>query len=190
MIMADKGQGDPAAKTESAPKRYTISRRYKYIAILLLLLAVVIGFWFYIIANRGDPGCRIQIYDNNTLDEINRSPKQISGPNYKCLSLERANTDEARIRGLSGREFIRRDQGMLFDFEEPGRHCIWMKDMRFPIDIIWLDESRKVIKIQEEARPESYPESFCPDEPARFVLEVNAGVSGEMRLSPGSRLDF
>ena len=63
-----------------------------------------------------------------------------------------ADSDVERKRGLSGRPNLVDGTGMLFVFKESGEHGIWMKDMRFPIDILWLDERLRVVFIKEDAR--------------------------------------
>ena len=90
------------------------------------------------------------------------------------LTVEVAGTRQGRVRGLSGRKSLPPQQGLLFDYMRAGRHGIWMKDMFFPIDIIWLDERMRVVDIKRHALPESYPEIFFPKQPAHYVLEVNA----------------
>lgn len=67
------------------------------------------------------------------------------------------------------------NEAMLFVFERSGEHCFWMKDTRIPLDMIWLNEQKQVVHIEENVQPESYPKSFCPDEAALYVVEVNAG---------------
>ncbi len=84
-------------------------------------------------------------------------------------------TDAKRQKGLSGRDFLEAGRGMLFVFEESSRVGIWMKDMLFPIDIIWFDENLRIVGIKENALPESYPEVFFPEQDAQYVLEVSAG---------------
>ena len=58
----------------------------------------------------------------------------------KTLQVDLALTDEEKARGLSGRESLDEDEGMLFVFDVPGNYGFWMKDMNFAIDIIWLNE--------------------------------------------------
>ena len=116
----------------------------------------------------------------------------------KIIMLDVADNDILRSRGLSGRVGLQEDQGMLFVFSAQGgsasggdrTHRFWMKDMLFPIDIIWLDENLKVIYIKKDARPESYPESFGPDAEALYVLEVTAGFSEKHNLQVGDRVEF
>lgn len=93
------------------------------------------------------------------------------------LYIELADTPEKRERGLSGRKELKSDRGVLFVFDEPGNYSFWMKDMNFPIDIIWISEDLKIVDIARSVKPESYPKTFEPRKPAKYVIEVNAGWS-------------
>jgi hypothetical protein len=84
-------------------------------------------------------------------------------------------TPEARTKGLSGRESLAEDEGMLFIFDTDDVHSFWMKDMLISIDMIWLTADKRVVHIEANATPESYPASFGPHTPTRYVLEVPAG---------------
>ncbi len=79
---------------------------------------------------------------------------------------------------------------MLFVFDKPDIYSFWMKDMLFPIDMIWISEDGKVVYIERDARPESYPNSFIPDAPAKYVLEVNAGFSEKNNLKVGDKVEI
>ncbi len=76
--------------------------------------------------------------------------------------------------GLSGTEKLDDLEVLLFVFDRNDYHGIWMKDMLIPIDVVWVDENLKIIHIEENVRPESYPAVFEPPQPARFVIEGNA----------------
>src|SRR3989339_720000 len=67
-------------------------------------------------------------------------------------------------------------------FNKIGVYHFWMKDMNFPIDIIWIGEDYKIVYIKENALPESYPEKFNPNQPALYVLEINAGMVSENEI--------
>jgi uncharacterized membrane protein (UPF0127 family) len=69
------------------------------------------------------------------------------------LSVEVADTPAERGRGLSGREMLPENSGMLFVFDTPGRYGFWMYGMKFPLDIIWIDESLRVVYFVENAQP-------------------------------------
>lgn len=92
------------------------------------------------------------------------------------IDVELALTGEARERGLSGRDFLGDNAGMLFVFPSDDRYGFWMKDMNFPLDIIWFDQNFKVVDVAESVSPVTFPNSFLPRDAARYVLEINAGM--------------
>jgi uncharacterized protein len=104
------------------------------------------------------------------------------------LRVEVASTDGARIKGLSGREEIGDVDGVLFVFPESGYHQIWMKDMLFPIDIIWIDENLEVINIEKNISPESYPRTYRPVRPAKYAVETNVHLSDTYSLRGGLKV--
>lgn len=101
-----------------------------------------------------------------------------------------ADTPPEREKGLSGWDRLGQDQGMLFVYSEPGPYCIWMKDMKFSIDIIWFDASRKVIHTEQNVPPESYPDTFCPESNAKYILEVPAGTVSNHQIKAGDQAKF
>lgn len=105
------------------------------------------------------------------------------------LFLEVADTPQKRFQGLSGRRHLPEGQGMLFVFSVPDSHSFVMREMNFPIDIIWFDENFRIVDVKENALPESYPsESFTPKVSAMYVLEVRAGFFHDHNLASGHRL--
>ncbi len=112
---------------------------------------------------------------------------KISGQKIK---VDLALTSETRARGLSGRAVLKEDEGMLFVFENVDKYKFWMKDMNFPIDIIWIDENQKVVYIQKNATPESYPETFGGEQNSKYVLEVVSGFSEQSDLKEGDKVSF
>ena len=107
------------------------------------------------------------------------------------VSVQVASTISAWAQGLGGQESLGEDEGMLFVFDTPARRSFYMKDMNFPIDIIWLDENMQVVYIKENAEPDSYPEeTFTPDQKAKYVLEVNAGFVERNGITLGSTMEF
>ena len=93
------------------------------------------------------------------------------------VKVEIADTDEARINGLSNRDRIPENQGMLFVFETPGRYPIWMRNMRFPLDVYWIDTNGVIVDAWKNASPDSYPQIYEPRADASYILEVTAGFS-------------
>ncbi|MEW5901570.1 MAG: DUF192 domain-containing protein [Acidobacteriota bacterium] len=113
-------------------------------------------------------------------------------PDGFSVTAELAVTDEQRAQGLMFREKLAEDQGMLFIFEEKERHSFWMKNMRFPIDILWLDAQRKIVHLEPRVPPchaEPCP-TYRPDAAAAYVLELQSGFAEKHNLRPYSRLEF
>jgi uncharacterized membrane protein (UPF0127 family) len=116
---------------------------------------------------------------------------EIAGQNIK---VDLALNTQTQEQGLSGRQSLNENEGMLFVFSKPDRYLFWMKDMNFPIDMIWVGEDTKdlrVIYIKKNALPSSYPETFGPSvsmENAKYVLEVVAGFADKNNLKVGDRV--
>lgn len=108
-------------------------------------------------------------------------------PELSKLKLEYAVTPAEQELGLSYRESLDEDAGMLFVYQEDVVPQFWMKEMRFPIDIVWLDENFKIIGIEKNIAPETYPRTFSPAEPIRYVLELNAGKSAKLGWEIGDK---
>src|SRR3990167_703443 len=77
--------------------------------------------------------------------------------NSEEIKAEVVSSPSDRAQGLSGRPCIEADQGMLFVFEKPGKYPFWMKDMKFPIDIVWINADKKVIDLDVNVSPATYP---------------------------------
>ena len=99
-----------------------------------------------------------------------------------------ADTPEERARGLSNTPDLPDNEGMLFIFEEAGNYRFWMKDTLIPLDIIWIDNDQKIVHIERNVQPDTYPTAFGPTEPARFVLEVNAFFVNTFNLGVGDKV--
>ena len=105
-----------------------------------------------------------------------------------ALEAELADTPASRELGLSGRVSMNDDEGMLFAFDKPGRYGFWMKDMKFPLDIIWINENGVIVSIERGLTPESYPKTFINQSEASYVLEVNAGLAERFGLYLGRKV--
>jgi hypothetical protein len=104
--------------------------------------------------------------------------------------LEVADTEALRTKGLSGHAMLRKGEGMLFVFPEDNQYGLWMKDMAFPIDIVWLDSSYHVVDVKKSATPASYPEILTPVLPARYVVEIQDGFFEKHALKIGDTLEI
>ena len=104
------------------------------------------------------------------------------------ITVEIADSPEKRSQGLSGRSSLPKNHGMLFVFNKAEKYHFWMKDMKFPIDIIWINDGG-VVAITSHANPEIYNDNslttYKPKEPAQYVLEVNANYTLENNIKVG-----
>ncbi len=131
---------------------------------------------------------------------INRPPNNIHRENIKYVKIAGQNikvdlavTEKTRAQGLSGRKELKENEGMLFFFNRSGNYPFWMKDMNFPIDIIWINKNKEVIYIKKDARPELYPEIYRPeknDQNAKYILEIVSGFSDKNNLKIGDKIEF
>jgi uncharacterized membrane protein (UPF0127 family) len=107
------------------------------------------------------------------------------------FSIQLATTDQARIQGLSGVDHLNANQGLLMVFPSDDQWGIWMKDMKIPLDIIWMNNEKKVIYIVTDASPDlGTSKTFKPKDPARYVLEVPAGTVKSAGIQVGNLATF
>ena len=110
----------------------------------------------------------------------------------KCIFVDLAVTDEEQIKGLSGRENLGNNKGMLFIMGREGIYPFWMKDMLFSLDIIWISSNGTIVDLIEDADlcngPICLP--IIPDAKAKYVLEVNAGFSENIGIDIGDKVDI
>lgn len=99
-----------------------------------------------------------------------------------------ADTLSKRIKGLSGTPFLPENVVKLFAFGVEGEHSIWMKDMNYPIDIIWAAEDGVVVHIEENVSPDTYPEAFASPTPAWYVIEASAGFCASNTIEVGDKV--
>lgn len=113
-------------------------------------------------------------------------------PDGYVITAELAVTDEERQLGLMHRKTINPDQGMLLVFEQENYYSIWMKNMKFSLDLLWLDREKRIVHIERNIPPckkdpcPSYSSRF----PAQYVLEIKAGAVDEHTLKMYDRIDF
>ncbi len=114
----------------------------------------------------------------------------------KEIKVEVADTEIFRNKGLGEKESLGENEGMLFVFEKENiTPSFWMKDMKFAIDIIWIDDE-KIVQIDEDVQPpepktpSSALKMYSPNQPVDYVLEVNAGYVNSNGVEIGDFLDL
>lgn len=105
------------------------------------------------------------------------------------LDIEIAETEYETQTGLMYRKSMENDQGMLFIFENESRKSFYMKNTEFPLDIIYINSQMRIVNAHRDAQP--FDKTPLPSEaPAKYVLEVNAGMVKQWRLLPGDLISF
>lgn len=165
-------------------------------------LAIIFGLFLLIVIilifGRG--------YSTATFLESGQAPPASKAPSVKSgytqvsvrdLKIDAKIVSKAsdRKKGLSDIDSLPLSQGMLFVFENVGTYSFWMKDMKFAIDIIWLDENKKIVSIANYAYPEPGKKDdeltlYSPGSGAKYVLEINAGLATLNGLQIGGIANF
>ncbi len=109
--------------------------------------------------------------------------------NSKILSVDIADNNCKRNLGLSGKLSLN-ERGMFFIFEKLGNYGFWMKDMNFPIDILWIDDNFNVVGIEKNIATSTYPQSYGEKYLAQYVLEVSAGYFDRNNVKVGEKIVF
>lgn len=165
--MSNKTPKKPDVATESAHKK-------SFVQLLFGLLLLVIGGYALFSGISG-------LTDNK---------QHLIAPEG-IITIEIADTTESRFQGLSNRDSLDANEGMMFVFDEPIiNNCLVMRDMNFSLDMVWLNEEKRVVTIASDVAPETYPEVFCPEEPAKYALEINSGRADELGIAQGEVLRF
>lgn len=108
-----------------------------------------------------------------------------------CYFVEIARTQEEKERGLMDRNNLGKNEGMLFVFDQEDIYSFWMENTLIPLDIIWLDKNYKVAYIFKNAQPcKEECENIIPDQPAQYVLELNAGETEKIGLKIKDKFNF
>ncbi len=115
---------------------------------------------------------------------------ELAGHRY---TIEVADDDAERARGLMFRDSMAADHGMLFIHDRQEPQAYWMKNTHIPLDILYFDNARKLVAQQRDVPPCSLGDACPPypsNVPARYVLELNAGQADQLKLQDGVELRF
>jgi uncharacterized membrane protein (UPF0127 family) len=95
--------------------------------------------------------------------------------------------EEERQQGLMFREKMAMNEGMVFVFDAPAGVCMWMKNTLLPLSVAFIDESGKIVNIEDMA-PQTI-DSHCAKKPVRYALEMNQGWFKQRNIKPGSTIE-
>ncbi len=109
--------------------------------------------------------------------------------NGRVLNVEVAATIEERACGLSHREYLAPDHGMLFVYDDERTLSFWMKNTRMPLSIAFINNEREILEIRQMT-PNQTAQRYTSAQPGRYALEVNRGWFVSKGIAVGTRLDF
>ena len=134
-------------------------------------------------------GLSIGYYENSNLKYQGNIVVKIK---EKPFLMEIAKTSEERKLGLMYKESLDSNKGMIFIYNKEKKHPFWMKNTMMPLDIIWLNKSKKVVYISKNTPP--CKQNDClrikPNRRSIYVLEINANLSDKLGLSIGDLIEF
>ncbi|MFH1866465.1 MAG: DUF192 domain-containing protein [Patescibacteria group bacterium] len=109
------------------------------------------------------------------------------------LNVEISDTQAKQTQGLSGRDYLDDNTGMLFVYTEPVKHNFWMKDVKFALDFIWITQG-KVVQLDQNIPPPSSsaeePARVWPQQDVDMVLEVPAGWISRQNIQVGDKVEY
>ena len=157
----------------------------RFVVAIFFFLILGFGIFFYLSKNKG-------LQDNSDLanSPLPNEPTVII--NSVRIPVLLAKTNEEIQKGLSGSPALDNKKGMLFIFAQPFVYKFWMKDMSFPLDIIWINNG-KVVDISKNTSnifDPANPRFYKPSKPAQFVLEVNANFASNHQIKVGDAVTF
>lgn len=144
-------------------------KKIKIVVFILIVLIGILGWTYLLLNQKGGELKRVKINGVEIIVEI-------------------SDTEEKRKKGLSFRENLGERQGMLFLFENFDFHPFWMKNMKFPLDFIWI-AGNEIVDIRENIPPD-YSDILYPSLPVDKVLEVRAGFVKKYEIQKGQKIEI
>jgi uncharacterized membrane protein (UPF0127 family) len=109
------------------------------------------------------------------------------------IYVDLAKTPDQQSKGLSIKNTLNENEGMLFLFDTPKKYSFWMKDMKFPIDIIWINSNYEIVHVEKNLQPcIFFPicTSYSPSEDSKYVLEVTSNYTTKNNITVGDKVNF
>ncbi len=153
----------------------------KFILLFGILLVLFTGFVFF------------QFNSKLIKNSGQKTPSSSVTINQQTFKVEVAHTPQELMKGLSDKPFLPQNQGMLFIFNKPGMYAFWMRGMKFPLDILFIN-GNKIVTIYENLPPAPFNiqnptcediSCYQPSEPVDKVLEINAGLVKKYDIKKG-----
>ncbi len=163
---------------------YKIQQSFFFNMVVLIFLLSIVSCLPVVIMDYGQ-----KVYALNA-DNVSSSSVKIKD---LIVYVDLAKTPEQQAKGLSIKNTLNENEGMLFIFDTPKEYSFWMKDMKFPIDIIWISSDNKIVHIEKNLQPCTFflfCTSYSPNANSKYVLEVPSNYTAKNNIVIGDRVDF
>ncbi len=160
--------------------------KHKILA-FVLIFAAVLAAGFVIAKKSASQPLSPEVSDARSQDSLDRVVGRLGGETFDIMV---ARTDVEQERGLGGLDGLAPNEAMIFPYERSDFYGFWMKGMKFPIDIVWLDESFRIVHVEGSVGADTYPKIYSPSVPARSVIEFSAGTIDRLGVSVGNFIEI
>jgi uncharacterized membrane protein (UPF0127 family) len=160
-----------------------------------LISAAILYFYPAIISMPGEKedGEQELIIGNEATSSSNGYRQANVTVNGMVLVTDISATNEQRTKGLSVKDALAENEAMLFVFDNEAEHTFWMQNMKFPIDIIWINSNKTVVHIERNLQPCGYGllcPTYKPSQDSLYVLETVGGFAEKHDVVQGTQIQF
>lgn len=166
-------------------------------AIAVLAIVMIVSFIIYLLPKSeyqtGKSTEEKKMQNENPFPFNKQGELSFIGKGDKIISsidIEIAKTDESRQQGLMFRTSMEEKQGMLFIFEYEDMQSFWMKNTILPLDILFVNAKKEIVKIHRNTMPFQESPGYESGSPAQYVVEVNAGYCDKYKITEGNKITF
>lgn len=155
--------------------------------LISLVIILAISAWAFYILQNPQKKSAVNFITDKKCGEYVQKEVDINNNIIKVLI---SDTDCKKTQGLSGVKSLKDSEGLLFVFDKAGNYGFWMKDMLFPIDILWIGDDFKIVGVEKSLSTSSYPNIFGEKYKAMYILELSSGYSVKNNIKVGDPLVF
>jgi uncharacterized membrane protein (UPF0127 family) len=169
-------------------------RRNRLVILGFIIFTIVISYIIYGSVSYGLSKLGIYSYSDPSIYET-KAPVHLKKIKVTCGENNQFDTyvslsDPEKEKGLSVFNKIKSNEAMIFIFDTPKKYSFWMKGMKFPIDMVWLDQDKRIVDIKKDVAVATYPELFAPRADSLFVLEFVSGTTDKLNIKIGETCGF
>lgn len=170
----------------------------RLVTLIAVVAAIAAGsaailYFFPIVMTQADK-LAVEIKNSSIIGTSSNDYQQVQVTvNGVKLVADIAANEAQRTKGLAVKDRLNDNESMLFVFPSASNQAFWMKDMKFPIDIIWMDVNKTVVHIEHSLEPcpaIGYCRTYTPGADSLYVLETVAGFADKYNITNGTRMEF